>query len=377
MKKIIGGISLIIAACFYSSCEKNDENLGYSLQDTVKTLNITSGKAVDMVLIYQGGVHRPDWTTSQLAPYVTYVDPSTKKEDWLYDGFLFLEFADGSGRSLVAPVKDGETIKSGRKAEWEMVLNNQFALNKGIDALNKQITEKIKTLGTPKRKRKVVISIPEPRPGQLDWGALNGIELNFNSQADRLIAVKWYIDQILTRWQAINPENLELAGFYWVAESAYISQVSLPIIKSYIGTKGKYYFYHIPHWGAMVREGWKRMGFDISYQQPNVFFHSTRIVSVAEVIKFAKQNGLALEYEFDENVMASKSDADKRGRFMEYFNEFEKEGIFDNYPLTYYQSHFAWSTLVSSTDPKDVELSKMLAQKILQRQKKADELNTP
>jgi len=369
------GVSILSAIMLVnSSCEKKDYNLGVSVTDTVKTYGLNSAKAVDMVLLYNGGINRPSWTQAEVEPYVTYVDPDTGEENWLYDGFLFLDFADGTGRSFVAPVKDGEQTTPARKIEWEAMLNSQFATDKAIDALNKKITAKIATLGAPKRKRKVVIGLPEPTPGQVDWGVLNGVQLKFSSQNDRLTASKWYVDQVIAKWNALAPANLELAGFYWVPESAYISQVMLPTLKSYITTKGKYYLYHIPHWGAMLRDTWTKYGFDISYQQPNVYFHSQRIVSVAEVVTYAKDYGHSLEFEFDENVMTSRNNSDKRGRFLEYYNEFKNRGVFESYPLTYYQSYFAWSELVKSTDAADLELSKMLGRTIVERQKKADSL---
>ncbi|HEV2452940.1 MAG TPA: DUF4855 domain-containing protein, partial [Verrucomicrobiae bacterium] len=54
-------------------------------------------KPTDVVLIYQGGVQRPRWTVNHFAPYVTYQDLKTGKEQWLFDGFLVIEFQDGRG----------------------------------------------------------------------------------------------------------------------------------------------------------------------------------------------------------------------------------------------------------------------------------------
>src|SRR5690242_6656349 len=54
----------------------------------------------DLALIYQGGLQRPHWTTNQFAPYVSYRDPQTGKEQWLFDGFLFIEFQDGRGHTF-------------------------------------------------------------------------------------------------------------------------------------------------------------------------------------------------------------------------------------------------------------------------------------
>ena len=51
----------------------------------------------DLVLIYQGGSHRLDWTEDQFLPYVIHEDSKGNK-DWFFDGFLFLEFKDGKGR---------------------------------------------------------------------------------------------------------------------------------------------------------------------------------------------------------------------------------------------------------------------------------------
>jgi hypothetical protein len=375
MKQLIFYIYILFAVVICcSSCEKKNEILGVSVQDTIKTYSLNTAKAVDMVLIYKGGVQRPDWTADEFKPYITYKNPETNIEDWLYDGFLFLEITDGAGRSFTAPTSPGPDSKSARKVEWESMLNAQFASNKGVDALNKAITQKVAEIGVPKRKRKVVIGIPEPWPGQLDWGVLNGTALNFNSQNDRLNSIKWYVDEILKKWTALNPANLELAGFYWITENAYTSQVMLPIFKSYIVTKGKYTFYHIPYWGASMRDNWTKMGFDISYQQPNVYFHVTRTNSVKETISYAKEKGHTLEFEFDENVMKSRGLPNKREIFLEYFNEFEANGIFENYPLTYYQLQFGWATLVRSTEPEDLELSKKLGVTIVKRQKKADAL---
>ena len=50
----------------------------------------------DLALIYQGGSHRIEWTQDQFVPYVTHTFADGHK-DWLFDGFLFLEFNDGQG----------------------------------------------------------------------------------------------------------------------------------------------------------------------------------------------------------------------------------------------------------------------------------------
>ena len=214
MKMTYKYLVLLGLVLWLSSCKKIDYNLGTSLQDTITPMTLTSAKAVDMILIFQGGTHRPTWTQQELAPYVTYVDPETGAEDWLFDGYLIIESNDGAGRDMVAPIyPDQFTGKLGRKVEWENQLTRQFTTDNGIDALNKLITVKSATIGAPKRKRQVVICLPEPAPGQADWGALDGRTLNFSSQADRLTALKWYIDQIISKWNSLKPSEFRVGRF--------------------------------------------------------------------------------------------------------------------------------------------------------------------
>lgn len=371
MKKlIIYAFSLVIGL---SACEKMDRNLGVSIPEAIEPMSLMAGKAVDMVLIYHGGTHRNSWTQEELAPYVTYVDPETGDEDWLFDGFLIIETSDGAGRDMLAPVYPDEfTGRLGRKVEWENQLNRQFTKDNGIDALDKLITVKSDEIGAPKRKRQIVVCLTEPAPGQTDWGSLDGKVLNFNSQADRLAAIRWYIDQIIERWNVLSPQNLELAGFYWTAESPHISQVILPTIKSYIRTKSpNYMFYHIPHWRSALRSQWKKLGFDISYQQPNVFFMDSPNHEVKDAIEYANNLGMSLEFEFDENALSSYN-YQKRDIFLQYYNQFQDLGIWESYPLTYYQSARAWSAFVRSTDARDQEITKLLGRVIVDRQKRAD-----
>lgn len=375
IKATLKYLSFIALIIWISSCKKTDYNLGVSLQDTITPMSLTSAKAVDMMLIFQGGTHRNTWTEEELEPYVTYVDPETGVEDWLFDGFLIIESNDGAGRRLTAPIYPEDfTGKLGRKVEWENQLSRQFTAEYGIGALNKIITAKSAEIGAPKRKRQVVICLPEPAPGQADWGVLDGRTLHFGSQNDRLTAIKWYIDEIITRWNALNLENLELAGFYWTPETAYISQVILPTVKSYIRTKDpNYMFYHIPHWNAGVRPGWKKQGFDISYQQPNVLFRDPRVIRVKDAVDYAQKHGMSMEFEFDESALL-KYNYRSRDIFMEYYNDFKAGGIWENYPLTYYQAGNAWVAYVNSTDSKDQELARLLARTIIERQKRADSL---
>ncbi|MDD3910558.1 MAG: DUF4855 domain-containing protein, partial [Proteiniphilum sp.] len=169
-----------------------------------------------LVLIYDGGVHRSiRWDSEHFAPYVS--SEVNGEANWLFDGFLFLEIKDGQGRGFAS----GYEKLPARKTEWENLLHNYFREGNAIHALNKQI-ESIRKEGSNKEftKRKIVLSLPEPIPGQVDWGMLDGRSLHFSNKKDRLDACKWYINYAEELFQNANFENVELVGFYWLAEEA-------------------------------------------------------------------------------------------------------------------------------------------------------------
>jgi len=53
-----------------------------------------------LCLIYHGQERRVNWTAENLRPYVACLDKDEKPTDWLFDSFLFIEFATDSGKSL-------------------------------------------------------------------------------------------------------------------------------------------------------------------------------------------------------------------------------------------------------------------------------------
>lgn len=98
--------------------------------------------------------------------------------------------------------------------------------------------------------------MPEPVPNQKDWGELNGRQLDFSNEADRINACKWYIDYAIDRFKKAQFENISLDGFYWIAEEATNSRTILNEIGAYMRSLG-YKFYWIPYWGRMGMENGK------------------------------------------------------------------------------------------------------------------------
>ena len=352
--KIISRLSCLLSILFFTSLHLNAQG--------------TYGKTdiVDLALIYQGGEHRSSytWTKERFNPYLVHESMNGKK-NWLFDGFLFLEFKDGKGRNY-AP---GYDKMNARKVEWEWLLDRKFAKDTAFHALNDAIGEQIQTIGKPHFKHKLVVGIPSPILDQQDWGTLNGKQLDFRKPADRLEASKWYIDQFIDRYNQSDLPHLKFSGFYWVDEDIRGCADILKPIGDYVRSKG-YKFYWIPYWKAQGYDQWKELGFDFAWLQPNHFFNDkVPDERVDEACALAKSLGMGMEMEFDDRALMQSKDQ-KRGRLSTYINSFVKNNVFTESSIAYYQGGDALYKLAKSSDPKDREILDELAKRIIERKEK-------
>ncbi|MEG0701410.1 MAG: DUF4855 domain-containing protein [Muribaculaceae bacterium] len=315
----------------------------------------------DLALIYQGGAQRIDWNIDQFTPYVTHQFADGSK-NWLFDGFLFLEFADGRGYNF----SPGYAKNQARKTEWIWLLNRLFEKEKSLDALDKCIDAQKKIIGKPNFKHKVVLGLTVPIPKQKDWGAIDGDSLDFNLPADQLKATKWYIDQLMARFKNAKYKNLELTGFYWVDEDMAVSGDVTKSISLYIDSLKKEFTW-IPYWKARGSDNWKNAGFDIAYQQPNHFFSKDIPDSrLDDACKFALSNGMAMEFECDSNALFDYKDS-SYDRMLAYINAFEKYGVFKTSAIAYYTGSTGFIDMFKSKSKEDHEIMDRLARLIVER----------
>lgn len=315
----------------------------------------------DMILIYQGGAHRMDWTADQFLPYVVHQNADGNK-NWLFDGFLFLEFKDGKGRCYASRY---EKLPA-RKQEWIWLMDRVFEKGKSLYALNECIQSQIEEIGAPSFRHKVVIGLPEPIPDQKDWGTLDGQSLDFSNDADKLKACRWYIDELTKRFKEAGFANLDLAGFYWVSEDIVTSKALTVPIGDYIRSKD-FLFYWIPYWNAMGYSDWKELGFDVAYAQPNHFFEaSIPDQRIDETCRLARTHNLGLEVEFDERVFAGQKDS-FYDRLVAYLDRFEKNGVYDDAAIAYYEGGGAILGFSKSSNLKDRALIDRLASLVCKR----------
>ena len=357
IKKTINGGTLTLLALFISLFML--ENGCCSSSDDKHDLSVT-----DLALIYGGGAHRKmTWDEEHFVPYISYTDRKGK-DHWLFDGFLMLEIIDGKGKIFAT----GYYGVPSTKDDWTALVDYYFTPGQCVDALNQCIAKKVKGLGKPSKKRKIIIGIPEPIVAGLNshyeqtpadyWGDIDGKKLDFNDPDDRIIACKWYIDYVRNKFDEGKYNQLVLAGFYWIAETAGHTKTILPVVGEYIHQAG-YTFNWIPYWKGGTDEpdyfSWKALGFHKAYLQPNYFFNDKIPYSrLEEACKVAKDYDLDLELEFDMRVFTNQGD--RSSRLYDYLNAFRQNGVLTDKRIAYYQDADALYHLYHASNAKEREI---------------------
>ncbi len=320
----------------------------------------------DMVLIYHGGMQRPQWNTNQLRPYI--FRENSGKTEWLFDGFLFLEIFDNIQKYNYDP---GFSFRTAGKEQWKGLLTRYFGEKKGPDALEIVLDSLSRKGKIPVRKRQVVFSIPCPVNGFKDWGELNGKKLDFNNPDDQAAAAQWFIDEALKKWNKKNYKHLQLNGFYWVHEDAAQSEKALPSVKKYLEAKNLKFVW-IPYWDAKGKGDWEKLGFDLAWQQPNYFF-STNIPKqrLTDACTFAKEHNMGLEMEFDERVFKPEF----MTKYYDYINVFDENNVWKLSPVAYYEGGGAWMQMAKSKDPEIQKAFDTLSNIVVRRQINADKVH--
>lgn len=329
----------------------------------------------DAVLCYGGSHHRTPylWDEERLAPYVTCRD-SAGREQWLFDGFIFLEFVDAArpdGATWAFETGNPNAPAAGR-AQWEELLDYWFAAGNGFEALDRTVEAAAARIGEPPAKRRVIMMLPDPviyrnyadTTSATDyWGEVEGRRLDFRSTEDRLAACKWYIDRVRERFAAGDFRHIELAGFYWIREivtrpcdteySYHLTRSDLlvPRIADYLHALG-YSWNWIPYYGSRGYDVWPEWGFDQVWLQPNHYWKAER--DMESVCRQIDTLGVGMELEFEPTLLAAREgSAAFRERFRNYLRYAREKGIYGTRSFACYHGTNGFYDLATSTDADD------------------------
>lgn len=317
----------------------------------------------DMIAIYYGSKSRLKWDKRQLEKVVTHTFEDGHTE-WFFPTFLYLEFKNDEG------VKFGDNQPGNKgpakKEHWEWLLNRYFSTNKnggyyeGLKALDECIEDCKKILGEPTFRHKVVLGIPSPCTDFTEWGNIykNGrsLKVSFNNRNHRLEAVKWFIDELVRRFEAQHYKNITLEGIYWIEEStsmtswhkdrssgkwtnkkgekydyvrdnkSYRFNDIVADVANYIHSTKGIKFYWIPFNGALGSDRWRTFGFDRCDNQTGYFWgtpdhlrNPRNLKTMSDLIKIcnaALVDGKGLEFEMSSELFVpcyakQKSGSDK------------------------------------------------------------------
>lgn len=332
----------------------------------------SNDKIVDLMVMCHGGEGRPNYTKDELKSYVFRFNKAGNFE-WLFDGFLFLE-----DRTKVYDVSKGHAFSQdaymfqkdrAKKQEWEWLLERVFAPGESVFALNDLIKEYSLLEKTPLRKRKIILSIPEPLSGLQDWGELVGKTLDFAIDADRVAAVKWYVDELVSRFESKQFEHIELSGFYWLRTNDELTFQLIPTIASYIHGKG-YKFYWRPSYGRFRGAAWKEYNFDAAYLTPDHLTTSKfQKINVERACTYASINNMGLEIDLNNLV---KQYTSYRTKFTEYMAVYNNKNVFEKAAMSYQDGDGIFYEMSKGASCDLINIYDQILDAVATRQLKAD-----
>lgn len=310
--------------------------------ETACKSDYATGRVRDLALIYQGNKRRPAWTQEDFVPYLTHKFADGHR-DWTFDGFLFLEFDNGEGVSFQPSLG-----KMATKADWQWYLDKLFEEGKSLDALDKCIDRMKAEIGDPGFKHKIVLTIMTPYSKTVNWGEVDGKELDFTDKNQAALAAKWYIDEMVNRFHSNNYKNLELTGLYWLDEDMCHTFDLAKYIEPYVHAHNLEYIW-IPYYNARGLGTWRELGFDIVYQQAGYAFGGKHHLRLRDVTDLSRGLGLGLEFEMDDNSLYEREPVSNYNLMRDYIDWFEETGVWERSGVAYYTDNNAIKKMSEST----------------------------
>ena len=238
---------------------------------------------------------------SDLLPYTAYLDKNGNIKDFFFDSYLFLPCMDYGPSGARMHLDENNPTKA---IDWTAYVDDTFASGANVDALEKAFGKTKEALGDKNSKAGVFFTLLYPGKKATNFGSLGGKSLDFSKLDDRKYAVKWMIDEQISRFEKRGYKNLDLVGFYWLEEyiAAGDDDEILKYAADYLHSKGLKFIW-IPWYMANGYDRWESFGFDVACMQPNLMWigynDPTRVKSS---IKLSELYGLSMEMECDGRV---------------------------------------------------------------------------
>ena len=252
---------------------------------------------------YYSDQSKADNTEEELLPYISYIENGEIK-DTMFDTVAFVpchtDYPSG-GRLTKSGVKPGAVM-----SDWELYISRTFHAEYNLASLDKAAARRNAALGTDE-KVKVLLTIPYPMMQNKPFGDINGDGKNeyTRTAAERIAVIEWYAKKVCSLFDERGFENIELAGFYWYAET--VGHFESP--DEYEFTVGAIEAIHNVRPGCAVLfdpfylsvgfDRWEEYGFDGAVMQPNLVFRLdyTSTPTLGEFAQTIAKYGLGVEIE--------------------------------------------------------------------------------
>lgn len=284
------------------------------------------------------------WDKERFKWLLTFRTPKGEFVDQLFDSFLLLGifWYDKDFWPNHSPEPTNQT-------DWEQFMDLQF--NMGVKSLKEAILE-IQNEQQFFQQINVVIMIPYPDSRQSKFGIVNGKELNFTNNQDRILGVQWFIDLVIKTWNEniskpfissnqSNKSPVNLLGFYWFNEEMSEKTEEMELLQAVTSYVHKYKLKicWIPYFKASGISQWKEAGFDFATLQPNYAFSNSTLERFKEVANISSTLQMGIEMELPLGI---------RNHNVKNWQQ-----SFLDYASAAYQYRYLWTALKTYYDGND------------------------
>ncbi|MFZ7102542.1 MAG: DUF4855 domain-containing protein [Peptococcaceae bacterium] len=200
-----------------------------------------------------------NWTGIELEPYISYILQG-KSIDTMFGGLIFNPISTRENRYIYPLYASFGDLAD--KVDWQLVIDNLFAMNVNLQAVS-----------LFKRNIDIWVALPYPLAYQDNFGEIKGKNLNFADDGDRALALTWWIENFLDRWNKETSLHTTLAfkGFMWQREAIIEQDVTLvKKINMYIHQRHLLTMW-LPNYGSARILDWQSLGFDVTCINPNYY----------------------------------------------------------------------------------------------------------